>query len=122
MDQLCIYIHAFSFRAAFPGSSAGKKFTCDAGDPGLIAGSGRSTGEGIDYLLQYSWASLVAQMVKNLGDLSLIPGLGIPWKRIRYYQHSYSLDKREHQPPFQRAQRDKKGNQQESASVATQLP
>ena len=54
-----------------------KKFTCDAGDPGLIAGSGRSTGEGIDYLLQYSWASLVAQMVKNLGDLSSIPGLGI---------------------------------------------
>ena len=58
-------------------------------------------------------------MVKNLGDLGSIPGLGIPWKRIRY---SYSLDKRQHQPPFQRAQRDKNGSQQESTSVATQLP
>ena len=39
--------------------------TCNAGDPGLIPGSGRSTGEGIGYPLQYSWASLVAQLVKN---------------------------------------------------------
>jgi len=31
----------------------------------LIPGSGRSTGEGIGYPLQYSWASLVAQLVKN---------------------------------------------------------
>ena len=29
----------------------------------LIPGSGRSTGEGIVYPLQYSWASLVAQLV-----------------------------------------------------------
>ena len=35
------------------------------GDPGSIPGSGRSAGEGIDYLLQYTWASLVAQLVKN---------------------------------------------------------
>ena len=49
----------------FPGSSAGKESTCNAGDPGLILGSGRSPGEGIGYLLQYSWASLLAQMVKN---------------------------------------------------------
>ena len=40
--------------------------TCNAGDPSLIPGSGRSTGEGIGYPLQYSWASLVAQLVKNL--------------------------------------------------------
>ena len=38
---------------------------CNAGDPGLIIGWGRSTGEGIGYPAQYSWASLVAQMVKN---------------------------------------------------------
>ena len=50
----------------FPGGSAGKEFTCNAGDLGLIPGSGRSSGEGIGYLLQYSWASLVAQAVKNL--------------------------------------------------------
>ena len=49
----------------FPGSSAGKESTCNAGDPGLILGSGRSPGEGIGCLLQYSWASLLAQMVKN---------------------------------------------------------
>ena len=51
---------------AFPGSSAGKQSACNAGDPGSIPRSGRSPGEGIGYPLQYSWASLVAQMVKNL--------------------------------------------------------
>ena len=35
------------------------------GDPGSVPGSGRSSGEGIDYPLQYSWASLVAQLVNN---------------------------------------------------------
>ena len=38
----------------------------NAGDPGSIPGSGISAGEGIGYPLQYSWASLVAQLVKNL--------------------------------------------------------
>ena len=50
----------------FPRSSADKEFTCNAGDPGSTLGSGGSPGEGIGYLLQYSWASLVAQLVKNL--------------------------------------------------------
>ena len=49
----------------FPDSSVSKESACNAGDPGLIPGSGRSTGEGIGYPLQYSWASLVAQVVKN---------------------------------------------------------
>ena len=49
----------------FPGSSEGKESTCNAGDPSSIPGSGRSPGEGIDHPLQYSWASLVAQMIKN---------------------------------------------------------
>ena len=49
----------------FPHSSVGKESACNAGDPGSIPGSGRSTGEGIGYPLQYSWASLVAQLVKN---------------------------------------------------------
>ena len=52
--------------AGFPGSSTGKESACSAGDPGSIPGSGRSPGEGIGYPLQYSWALLVAQMVKNL--------------------------------------------------------
>ena len=53
----------------FPDSSAGKESACNAGDPGLIPGSGISPGEGMGYLLQYSWASLVAQTVKNLHAL-----------------------------------------------------
>ena len=50
----------------FPGSSAGKESTCNAGKPSSIPGSGRAAGERINYPLQYSWASLVAHMVKNL--------------------------------------------------------
>ena len=38
----------------FPDSSVGKESTCNAGDPGLIPGSGRSPGEGNGYPLQYS--------------------------------------------------------------------
>ena len=38
----------------------------NAGDPGWIPGSGRSSAEEIGYSLWYSWVSLVAQMVKNL--------------------------------------------------------
>ena len=49
----------------FPDSSVGKESTCNAGDPGLIPGSGRSTGEGLGCPHQHSWASLVAQLVKN---------------------------------------------------------
>ena len=49
----------------FPDSSVGKESASKARDPSLIPGSGRSTGEGIGYPLQYSWASLVAQLVKN---------------------------------------------------------
>ena len=48
------------------GSSAGKEFTCNAGDPGSIPGSGRSPGEELGYPRQYSWASLVAQLIRNL--------------------------------------------------------
>ena len=50
----------------FPSNSAGKESTCNAGDPGSISGLGRSSGEGISYSLQYSWASLMAQTLKNL--------------------------------------------------------
>ena len=56
----------FRLFVVFPDSSVGKESACNAGDPGLIPGPGRSAGEGIGYPLQYSWASLVAQLVKNL--------------------------------------------------------
>ena len=50
----------------FLGSSAGKESACDVGDLGSIPGLGRSPGEGIGYPFQFSWASMVAQPVKNL--------------------------------------------------------
>ena len=43
--------------------------TLPAGDTSSIPGSGRSPGEGIGYPLQYSWASLVVQLVKNLPEM-----------------------------------------------------
>ena len=49
----------------FPDSSVGKESSYNAGDPDLIPGWGRSTGERMGYRLQYSWASLVVQLVKN---------------------------------------------------------
>ena len=53
------------YMMGFLGSSAGKESACNAGDPSSIPGSGSSPREGIGYPLQY-WASLVAQMGKNL--------------------------------------------------------
>ena len=55
----------FTQSMGFPGSSAGKESTCNAGDPSSISGLGRPPGERIGYPLQYSWASLVAETVKN---------------------------------------------------------
>ena len=49
----------------FPCGSAGKESTCNTGDPSSNPGLGRYAGEGLDYPLQYSWASLVVQLVKN---------------------------------------------------------
>ena len=55
----------FTFTFTFPDSSVGKESACNAGGPSSIPGSGRSIGEGIGYPLQYSWVSLVTQLVKN---------------------------------------------------------
>ena len=52
-------------KSGFPDSSFGKESACNAGDPGSIPGPGRSPGEGLGCPLQYSWTSLVAQMLKN---------------------------------------------------------
>ena len=59
-------IIACNIPGAFPGSSADKESACNAGDPSLIPTSGRYAEEGIGYPLQYSWASIVAQLVENL--------------------------------------------------------
>ena len=85
----------------FPGSSPGKiksnapallfwiESTCNAGDSSSIPGSGRSAGEGIGYPPQYSWASLVAQLVKNPPAMwrpGFYPWVGkIPWGRERLH-------------------------------------
>ena len=73
---------------SFPDSSVGKESPCNARDPGSIPGSGRSAREGIGYPLQYSWASLLAQQVKNLPAVQETwvrsPGAGkISWRRER---------------------------------------
>ena len=70
----------------FPDSSVGKGSACNAVDPGSIPGLGRSPGEGIGYLLQYSWASLVVQLVICLQCWR--PGFNlwvgkIPWRKER---------------------------------------
>ena len=60
-------------------NSVGKESTCKTGDPSSIPGSGRSAGEGIGYPLQYSWSSLVAQMVKNP------PAMWETWYPLQYF-------------------------------------
>ena len=85
-SQISIYINLFNITIliiycwGFPGSSAGKESTCNAGDPGSIPGSGSFPGEGMAYPLQYSWASPAAQEVKNLSAMrktwGSIPRLG----------------------------------------------
>ena len=64
----------------FPDSSLGKESACNAGDSGSIPGSGRSSGEGTGYLLQYSWPSLVAQLVKNLPAVQETWVLSLGWE------------------------------------------
>ena len=71
----------------FPDHSVVKESACNAGDPGIISGSGRSTGERIGHPLQYCWVSLVAQVVKNahaMWETGFDPWVGkIPWRRER---------------------------------------
>ena len=82
VDQilLLIFFLFFVLVSGFPGSSAGKESACHIGDPSSIPGLGSSPGEGKGYPLQYSWASLVAKMVKNLPAMqeTWVPSLG--WK------------------------------------------
>ena len=64
----------------FPDSSVGKASACNAGDPSLTLGYGRSPGEGISYPFQYSWASLVAQLVKNPPTMQEIWVQSLVWE------------------------------------------
>ena len=60
------YLYLSFLQRGFPDKPVGKESACNARSLGSIPGSGISAGEGIAYPLQYSWASLVAQVVKNL--------------------------------------------------------
>ena len=71
----------------FPDSSIGKEPTCNAGDPGSIP---RPAGEGIGYTLQYSWVSLVAQLVKNP------PAMQETWVRSLGWEDSLEKKKATH--------------------------
>ena len=64
----------------FPDSSVGKESTCNVRDPSSIPGLGKSAGEGIGYPLQYSWASLVAQLVKNLPAMCETWVISLGWE------------------------------------------
>ena len=81
-------------KQGFPDTLVGKESTCNTGGSGLIPGSGRSAGEGIGYPLQYSWASHVAQLVKNQPamweTLGSIPGLGRSPGERKGYPLQYS--------------------------------
>ena len=82
-------------------SSVGKESAYNVGDPSLIPGPGRSAGEGTGYPLQYSGASLVAQLVKNLPavqktwvrsvGLGRTPGEGKGYL-LQYSGLEYSMD------------------------------
>ena len=74
----------------FPGSSVGKESTCNAGDPGSSPGLGRSAGEGIGYPLQYSWASLVVQLVNN------VPTMQETWVRSLGWEDPLEKEKTTH--------------------------
>ena len=74
----------------FPNSSVGKESTFNAGDPGSIPGLGRSAGEGIGYPLQYSWASLVAQLLKSL------PAMWETWVRSLGWENALEKGKATH--------------------------
>ena len=67
----------------FPQNSVGKESTCNAGDPGSIPGLERSATEGMGYPFQYSQASLLAHMVKNLPVMRETWVGKIPWRRER---------------------------------------
>ena len=84
---ICMYIiFQILFIMGSPGCSDHKESAYDTGDLGSTPGLGRSPGEGIGYPLQYSWASLVAQMVKNL------PAMRETW--VQSLGWDYPLEKR----------------------------
>ena len=83
--------HNFSY------NSVGKESACNIGDPGSIPGSGRSPAEGIGYLLQCSWASLVAQLVKKVKSLSRVWLSATQWTVAYQAPPSIGFSRQEYQ-------------------------
>ena len=85
--SLCTYV-------GFPDSSFSKESACNSGDPGLIPGWGRSTGEGIGYpapvFLGFPCGSAGKESTCNVGDLGSIPGLGRSPGEGKGYPFQYS--------------------------------
>ena len=80
----------FMHKKGFLDSSVGKESACNGGDPGSIPGLGRPAGEGIGYPLQYSWASLVDQLMKNL------PAMRETWVQSLDWEDSLKKGKATH--------------------------
>ena len=78
----------------FPHNSVDKESIHSAGDCSLIPGSGRSTGEGIRYLLQYPWASVTAHLVKNS------PAMWEIWVQSLDWEDPLEKGKATHSPVF----------------------
>ena len=90
LSSFCMLHHS---REGFLQSSVGEESTCNAGNPSSIPGQGGSPGEGRRCPLQYSWASLVAQLVKNppvMQETWDQPGLERPPGERKGYQRQYS--------------------------------
>ena len=88
--SLLPFVHIFGIlngARGFPDSSVGKEYSYNAGDPGSIPGLGRYAGEGIGCPPQYSWAPLVAQLVKNpsaMQETWVLSWVGkMPWRKER---------------------------------------
>ena len=84
-EKISIYLFLwllsiFTEYDSFPDSSVGKESACNAGDPSSVPGSGRSAAEGIGCPLQYSWASLVAQLAKDLPARQETPVRFLGWE------------------------------------------
>ena len=82
LTQLCksIILQLKKSNMGFPDSSVGKESACNAGDLVSGPGLGRSPGEGLGYSLQYSWASLVAQLIKNLPEMLKTWAQSLGWE------------------------------------------
>ena len=100
----------FQKKSGFPDSSVGKESACNSGDPSWIPGSGRSTGERIDYPLQYYWTSPVAQnlpamwetWVQSLGWEDLLEKGKVTYSSILAWRIPWTV----YSPPDRRVRQD----------------